>query len=72
MWLWRISSWEAISIGMRIAGDLAAEKGLWSIKNSLRQNNLIQSYDLPVSIPKLNKKEVINILMGDKKFAKAK
>ncbi len=63
---------EAISIGMRIAGDLAAEKGLWSIKNSLRQNNLLQVYDLPVSIPKLNKKEVINILMGDKKVRQGK
>ena len=32
---------EAISIGMKIAGDIAKEKGLWTKEDSLRQNNLL-------------------------------
>ena len=58
---------EAISIGMRIAGDIALEKGLWSKEEFIRQNNLLKSYSLPTKIPKINKNEVIRILMGDKK-----
>ena len=49
---------EAISIGMKIAGDIATEKNLWSKEHSLRQNHLIESYDLPTQIPKIKKNEV--------------
>ena len=58
---------EAISIGMKIAGDIATEKSLWSKEHSLRQNILIESYGLPTQTPKIKKNEVIKILMGDKK-----
>ena len=58
---------EAISIGMKIAGDIATEKGLWLKEHSLRQDNLIKSFGLPTQIPKIKKDEVITILMGDKK-----
>ncbi len=58
---------EAISIGMRIAGDIASEKNLWLKEDSLRQNTLLESYDLPTQIPKIKKNEVLTILMGDKK-----
>ena len=47
---------EAISIGMKIAGDIAFEKKLWLEEDSLRQNNLIESYGLPIKIPKIKKK----------------
>ena len=63
---------EAISIGMRIAGDIAVEKDLWLKEYSLRQNNLIKSYGLPIQTPKIEKNEVITILMGDKKVLNGK
>ena len=63
---------EAISIGMKIAGEIATEKGLWSKEKSSRQNNLIKSYGLPTQIPKINKKDVLKILMGDKKVRDGK
>ncbi len=58
---------EAISIGMRIAGEIALDRGLWSKNENIRQNNLIKSYGLPIEIPKLNRSDVVRILMGDKK-----
>ena len=63
---------EAISIGMKIAGDIAVEKNLWLEEHSLRQNNLIESYGLPIKIPKINKNDVNTILMGDKKVRDGK
>ena len=63
---------EAISIGMRIAGDIATEKNLWLQEDSLRQNNLIESYGLPTQIPKIKKNEILTILMGDKKVRDGK
>ena len=63
---------EAISIGMRIAGDIATEKNLWLREDALRQNNLIESYGLPTQIPTIKKNEVIKILMGDKKVRDGK
>ena len=63
---------EAISIGMKIAGEIAIEKGLWSKEHSLRQDALIKSYGLPTQTPKINKKDVITILMGDKKVRDGK
>ena len=63
---------EAIALGMQIAGNLALEKGLWSIEDSERQNNLIKNYGLPTQIPKIQKEEVIKILMGDKKVREGK
>ncbi len=63
---------EAISIGMNIAGKIAIEKGLWSKKELERQQILLESYDLPTEIPKINKEEVLTILMGDKKVRDGK
>ena len=63
---------EAISIGMKIAGEIAIEKGLWSKEQSLRQSNLLESYGLPTQTPKINKKDVLTILMGDKKVRDGK
>lgn len=63
---------EAISIGMRIAGEIAIEKGLWSSHELQRQNQLIKSFNLPIEIPKINKNDVLTILMGDKKVRDGK
>ena len=63
---------EAISIGMKIAGDISTEKGLWPKENSIRQNNLIKSYGLPSQTPKIKKNDVLKILMGDKKVRNGK
>ncbi len=63
---------EAISIGMNIAGKIAIEKGLWSQEELERQKNLLKSYDLPTEIPKINKEDVLTILMGDKKVRDGK
>ena len=63
---------EAISIGMRIAGDIAAEKGLWNEEESIRQNKLLINYGLPISIPKIEKSKILKILMGDKKVKDGK
>ena len=63
---------EAISIGMKIAGEIAIDKSLWSKEESTRQENLLKSYELPTAIPKLNKKNVLTILMGDKKVRNGK
>ena len=63
---------EAISIGMKIAGDIATEKNLWFKEDSLRQDNLIKSYGLPTQTPKMKKDKVLTILMGDKKVREGK
>ena len=57
---------------MNIAGEIAIEKGLWSKKELKRQKDLLQSYDLPTKIPKINKEDVLSILMGDKKVRDGK
>ena len=58
---------EAISVGMRIAGDIASDIGLWSKEEASRQNELIKNYGLPIKIPNLKKESIMKILMGDKK-----
>ncbi len=63
---------EAISIGMRIAGEIAFSKGLWKKEETTRQNNLIKRYGLPIEVPTLNKSDVVRILMGDKKVQEGK
>ena len=57
---------------MNIAGEIAINKGLWSKKELERQKNLLKSYDLPIEIPKINKEDVLTILMGDKKVRDGK
>ena len=57
---------------MNIAGEIAIEKGLLSKEELERQKYLLKSYDLPTEIPKINKEEVLTILMGDKKVRDGK
>ena len=58
---------EAISVGMRIAGDIASDIGLWTKEEAFRQNNILKNYGLPIKIPALRKESILKILMGDKK-----
>ena len=55
---------EAISIGMKIAGDIATEKNLWRKEHSSRQDHLIESYGLPTQTPKIKnyKSKIKNII----------
>ena len=48
------------------------KKKLWQKEDSLKQNNLLESYGLPTQPPKIKKSEVIKILMGDKKVRDGK
>ena len=63
---------EAISIGMKIAGEIALKKNIWTKVNAARQNKLLANYGLPTKIPKLNKSDILKILMGDKKVRNGK
>jgi len=54
------------------AEKIAIDKGLWSKEELKRQKNLLRSYDLPTEIPKINKEDVLTILMGDKKVRNGK
>ena len=63
---------EAISVGMRIAGDIASDIGIWSKEDSQRQNKLIKDFGLPIKIPSLKKESILKILMGDKKVKEGK
>ena len=57
---------------MNVAGKIAIEKDLWSKEEFERQENLLKSYYLPTEIPKINKEDVLKILMGDKKVRDGK
>ena len=63
---------EAISIGMRIAGDISFSKGFWKKEDLNRQNSLLEKYNLPIGIPKIRKDQILRILMGDKKVREGK
>ena len=63
---------EAIAIGMKVVGDLAANKQLWTTKEAERQTSLIKRYGLPTETPKMNKLEILNILKSDKKVRDGK
>ena len=63
---------EAISIGMRIAGEISAARGFWKNIELDRQNQLIKGYELPIEIQKIKKNKVLKILMGDKKVREGK
>ncbi len=57
---------EAVSVGMRISGWIAVKKGFWSEEDWERQNRLLASFDLPLSM-KFNIDEFIRTLHYDKK-----
>ena len=63
---------EAVSIGMVAAGELSVIKGLWTRNDALRQKKLLEKAGLPTNWPKLDYKDVISTLKGDKKVKDGK
>ena len=58
---------EAISIGMQMAVELAAEIGMLKDDLSLRQSQLLQDLHLPVRLPDDRRLELIEAMKRDKK-----
>jgi 3-dehydroquinate synthase len=59
---------EAVSIGMEYAGELAAELGLWSVQDQLRQSALLDRLALPRKRPEnIGADEIIELMKSDKK-----
>lgn len=62
-----ISHGAAISIGMCMAADLAVAKRLLSPRAAKRQEDLLKSFLLPVSVAGLKPASILNAMYGDKK-----
>ncbi len=59
---------EAISIGMLCAGEIACRLGLFSNKDFLKLDNLIENAGLPNKIKKCSLPDIMKSMMHDKKF----
>lgn len=60
---------EAVGIGMVFASDLAYELGVTSYEVALFTRNIVEKFELPISIPQeFSADEILNIMMRDKKF----
>ena len=65
---YRITHGEAVAVGMRFAGLLAHEIGLWSRDELERQNRLLDRLDLPCTIPSdLALEDILRQMRLDKK-----
>ncbi|MFN7292480.1 MAG: 3-dehydroquinate synthase, partial [Pirellula sp.] len=59
---------EAISIGMTMAGHLAAKRGLWTFEELTRQTALLKSLKLPVTLKEpIATSDLLNAMRSDKK-----
>lgn len=58
---------EAVAIGMVAASFISHEMGLCSMEDVERVRDLIESYDLPTKLPKINIKELLKAMHYDKK-----
>ena len=64
---------EAVAIGMSIAGKIAVKMGLWSEKESERQDQLITKAGLPKTVPSmLEIDDILESLKRDKKVKEGK
>lgn len=59
---------EAVSIGMLCAGEIAVRLGLFTNKDFLRLDNLIQRAELPKEIRKCSLQDLMKSMRHDKKF----
>lgn len=65
--LFHLHHGEAITLGMRIAGEISTKLGILSKNDLERQNNLLNSYGLIKLIPfKVNPDKIIQMLKQDK------
>ena len=58
---------EAVAIGMVVIGELALQRGSWSISDAKRQEALLKKAALPTKWPQLDPDKVLSSLEGDKK-----
>ncbi len=59
---------EAIAIGMRVAGELAAALGLWAAADQARLVRLLRAAGLPMDAAGVSRRAVFKALRYDKKF----
>jgi 3-dehydroquinate synthase len=60
---------EAISIGMVCASRLAERLGRVDARCTARIRSLLQKFGLPVDVPKLDRRQILDSMMHDKKVA---
>jgi 3-dehydroquinate synthase len=58
---------EAVGLGMKAAGQLAARLGIWSDSDAARQAALIAAAGLPTQFPHLDPDVLMQLMQGDKK-----
>ena len=58
---------EAVAIGMEVAGQIAAARGLLTNEHALRQHVLLQALNLPVRCPGIDTESVLEKMQRDKK-----
>jgi 3-dehydroquinate synthase len=58
---------EAVSIGMEVAAQVAATRGLLSHEDALRQHELLQALHLPVQCPGIDTESILVKMQRDKK-----
>lgn len=57
-----------VAIGMNVAGTLAAERGLWSREENLRQQELLKKLRMPINVPAgFAPAELLEVMRSDKK-----
>ncbi len=59
---------EAVALGMRVAGRISVLKGLLSLKEEKRLNDLITNIGLPQKIGNIKISKIIELMCHDKKF----
>lgn len=58
---------EAVAIGLRAAGKIAVEMGLFSSSKLIRVEKLMQSWELPISVPASVIQDILDFIKLDKK-----
>ncbi|HBR14698.1 MAG TPA: 3-dehydroquinate synthase [Candidatus Omnitrophica bacterium] len=59
---------EAVSLGMRIAGDISCQMKMFSQDNRDSLNKLLTDIGLPEKIKNLRLEDILNVMQHDKKF----
>jgi 3-dehydroquinate synthase len=59
---------ESVGLGMRVAGAIAVARGLLSVKDQARIDDLISAVGLPKTIEKVKLSTMMDVMSHDKKF----
>ena len=68
----RFSHGQAISIGMAVEAEISHLLGFLSAENVERQNLLLESFGLPVSLPNFSQAQIVSLMRHDKKAEKGR